>query len=177
MGYIIVYDTYIKVLRGYIDMTEQMMNKNDNDNFKVALTQQMERLEDEKAVLEIDIEDMKTQVRILDDQIYHIEALLESESNDDSTLEVDNASMGKNRYADKVVELIKNRGKPMHYREIYESLRQMGFKLPEGKDPATTLLARYYNDSRLFRPKRGTYAIKQGRNDRSVGTRKSKGRK
>jgi len=67
----------------------------------------------------------------------------------------------------------------MHYREIERELRARGQVMLGGQDPANTLLARYFDDERLYRPSRGTYALREwSRTARSVGarrTRKSKG--
>lgn len=73
---------------------------------------------------------------------------------------------------DSVVELLGREDRPLHYREIAKLLQDSGHVLPGGADPANTLLAKYFNDPRLYRPKRGTYAIKPpGREPRSVGAR------
>ena len=60
--------------------------------------------------------------------------------------------------ADLVVEYLQKTGEPTHYRRIYEALAERGLVVG-GKDPANTLLARYFNDSRLQRVARGTYAL------------------
>ena len=61
--------------------------------------------------------------------------------------------------ADLVVEYLEETGTPTHYREIYQALAERGLTVG-GKDPANTLLSRYFNDPRLTRVKRGTYALK-----------------
>ncbi|MCY3505869.1 MAG: HTH domain-containing protein [Chloroflexi bacterium] len=61
--------------------------------------------------------------------------------------------------AELVVEYLQETGQPAHYREIYRALAEQGLVVG-GKDPANTLLARYFNDSRLERVARGTYALK-----------------
>lgn len=72
---------------------------------------------------------------------------------------------------DKVVELLREVQRPLHYREIAKMLQARGYIMPGGGDPANTLLAKYYNDPRLYRPARGRYAIKpEGKEVRSVGT-------
>ncbi len=68
-------------------------------------------------------------------------------------------SNGARSSADMVVAYLEEIGKPAHYREIYEALSSRGVKVG-GKDPANTLLARYFNDPRLTRVGRGTYALK-----------------
>lgn len=75
--------------------------------------------------------------------------------------------------ADRVVALIAERGEPLHYREIERELRARGYVTGGGRDPANTLLSRYFNDPRLFRPRRGTYDLRENNTGaRSVGTRK-----
>lgn len=67
--------------------------------------------------------------------------------------------------ADLVVNLLKNVGKPLHYRDIYEELKTNEFFRAAGPgslgdvDPAATLLSRIFKDPRLYRPRRGTYAL------------------
>lgn len=62
--------------------------------------------------------------------------------------------------ADRVVDYLQEIGKPMHYRQIYDGLHKRGLDVG-GKDPANTLLSRYFNDPRLERVGRGTYALKR----------------
>jgi hypothetical protein len=66
--------------------------------------------------------------------------------------------------ADLVVELLEQAGTAMHYREIYDRIQKRGFKVG-GQDPANTLLARYYNDPRLYRPQRGYYDLASRRRE------------
>lgn len=61
--------------------------------------------------------------------------------------------------ADVVVELLSELQQPLHYRAIYQELNARGLVVG-GADPAKTLLARYFNDGRLRRIRRGTYAVK-----------------
>ena len=61
--------------------------------------------------------------------------------------------------ANEVVEFLNSLGRPAHYKEIYEEFKNRGIAIG-GKDPANTLLSRYYNDPRLKRVKRGTYGMR-----------------
>ena len=67
--------------------------------------------------------------------------------------------------ADLVVDLLKSVGEPLHYRDIYEELKTNEFFRAAGPgslgdvDPAATLLSRFFKDPRLYRPRRGTYAL------------------
>ena len=62
--------------------------------------------------------------------------------------------------SDAVVALLAEVGGPLHYRDIYSELNSRGIEVA-GEDPAKTMLARYFNDERLQRTSRGTYAIKR----------------
>ncbi|MGI8925414.1 MAG: hypothetical protein ACR2HN_02060 [Tepidiformaceae bacterium] len=77
--------------------------------------------------------------------------------------------------ADEVVELLRELGRPLHYRDIEEALRSRGKYHGGGKDPANALLATYFNDQRLERPSRGTYAFSGLGRQRAVrvGTRRN----
>ena len=61
--------------------------------------------------------------------------------------------------ADLVVALLQDVGTPLHYREIERRLRESGKFEAGGRDPANTLLGRFFNDPRLHRTGRGTYAL------------------
>lgn len=62
---------------------------------------------------------------------------------------------------DDVVDLLRTEGHPMHYLDIEAALRARGFATGGGVNPANSFLARYYKDPRLYRPSRGTYALKE----------------
>ena len=61
--------------------------------------------------------------------------------------------------ADKVVKLLQNVGRPLHYREIYNRLEALGVLNSRSATPAEALLRNFYKDKRLFRPRRGTYFL------------------
>ncbi|MCY3655336.1 MAG: hypothetical protein OXG95_01845 [Chloroflexi bacterium] len=61
--------------------------------------------------------------------------------------------------ADLVVALLGEVGAPLHYREIERRLRETGSFEAGGRDPADTLLSRFFNDPRLRRVGRGTYGL------------------
>ncbi len=85
----------------------------------------------------------------------------------------DDASEWPRTASDKVVSLLERVGHPLHYREIYRRLAELGVVTTRSARPAETFLRNYYKDVRLFRPKRGTYflAAKQ-RGAKSVGSRR-----
>ena len=62
--------------------------------------------------------------------------------------------------ANAVLELLIDRGEPMHYRDIYSALADVGFQVG-GADPASTLLTRFFNDGLLERVARGTYQVRE----------------
>ncbi len=61
--------------------------------------------------------------------------------------------------ANSVVALIREKG-AMHYVAIHRELLERGFKIG-GEGNANTLLSRYFNDARLKRVARGTYALSE----------------
>jgi hypothetical protein len=74
--------------------------------------------------------------------------------------------------ADTVVEVIREAGVPLHFRAIEQRLRDRGVH-GGGKDPANVLLAKYFDDARLYRPARGTYALREwDKSASSVGKRR-----
>lgn len=111
----------------------------------------------------------------LADESSHLDALLATyEPGSRSTVVMMPRAVRLKTLADQVVDLLVERDEPMHYRDIERELRRRGAFSGTGRDPANALLATYYNDDRLFRPSRGTYAIKPvGGSAASVGQRKS----
>lgn len=67
--------------------------------------------------------------------------------------------LGRKADADDVYELLKANG-PMHYEEIFSEILKRGLKVG-GQGKPNTLLSRYFNDDRLERVKRGTYAVRE----------------
>ena len=57
------------------------------------------------------------------------------------------------------MELLRETGGPLHYRQIYEELTAQGIEV-KGKNPPNTLLARFFADPRLERVGQGTYQVK-----------------
>lgn len=87
------------------------------------------------------------------------------QSQTDSLAELDfgNDNMGESRRSpslsesvEATVSLLRQHGKPLHYREIYTIVVNMGVHVP-GKDPAATLLSRFSRDPRIERVGSGTY--------------------
>ena len=67
--------------------------------------------------------------------------------------------------ADKVVKLLQNVGRPLHYRDIYNRLEALGVHNSRSANPAEALLRNFYKDKRLFRPRRGTYFLASRRRE------------
>ena len=72
------------------------------------------------------------------------------------------SSLSRPSPADLVVELLEEVGGPLHYREIEQRLRESGKFEAGGRDPANTLLGRFFNEPRLTRTGRGTYSLLPG---------------
>ena len=94
----------------------------------------------------------------LDADIQQLEAVLRPTAGDVS---VRTPSTTTTTTSDLVCDLLATTGTPLHYRTIYERLREREPHPPHSKDPAAALLARYYNDPRLQRTAPGTYALRK----------------
>lgn len=145
----------------------------DDESLVAQLRQRLTALDEEHRRLTAEIDDLSGQRERLEESAEHIRALIGG-----AELEgLPQPQEPGQSIPDIVVELLRETGHPMHYREIADALLRRGVPGGDGKDPANILLARYYNDERLFRPARGTYALKTGRTAKSVGSRTVKKRK
>ena len=81
--------------------------------------------------------------------------------------------LNRRETADVVVEILMEKGIPLHYREIHDKLVERGVALPESGDPASAFLARYFNDPRLNRIRPGTYAAGLPPNEEETHSPKS----
>ena len=107
----------------------------------------------------------------IDEERTHIAALLGLDGTYASPAEADVGILPGDP-ADLVVKLLRETG-PLHYRDIERQLRSRGWYRAGGADPANTLLAKYFQDPRLYRPRRGVYAIRpEDRAVQSVGTKR-----
>ncbi|MYE31771.1 MAG: hypothetical protein F4X80_03735 [Chloroflexi bacterium] len=146
-----------------------------SSTFEEALSTRRAVLAEQRAAAAEQLDDLERSIAQLDADIGHIDALLgEAPGANEVATAHPGAAPVEKRTADFVVALLGEKGKPMHYREIESELRARGDIAIEGKDPANILLSRYYNDPRLYRPRRGTYALRNGRNVRSVGARRTR---
>ena len=149
-----------------------------DDGFETVLLARREGLAREHEVLSAEINTRERKRSELEEQISHIDALLGKGAVTEraSAAETGDSSSG-NETADLVVDLLREVGRPLHYREIEQELRARGAIQAEGKNPANTLLARYFNDPRLYRPARGTYDLRNGRSVKSVGAKRKRSRR
>ena len=126
---------------------------------------QLDMLEQQMRTLDEKLSALQTERSKKGVMIRHLRGLLNVRNDDDEQGQLDSLDSSStngqmNSDADRVVEYLRMRGLPVHYRKIYEDLNQEGI-VAGGKDPALTLLARFYRDSRLVRVGRGTYAVRQ----------------
>lgn len=149
-----------------------------DDGFEAVLLARRKGLAKEHESVSAEILTHERRRAELQEQIGHIDALLGKDMVAESagTAESGDSRSG-NETADLVVDLLEEMGRPLHYREIEQELRTRGTVQIEGKDPANILLSRFFSDPRLYRPSRGTYALRNGRSVRSVGTKRKRSRR
>jgi len=91
----------------------------------------------------------------LEERMEHLNALLGDAVDDEAT---EKAAASPEDAANLVIEILKNDGGAMHFREIYEEFVKQGGSIG-GKDPANNLLTKFYDDPRVRRTARGTYEL------------------
>lgn len=157
-------------------MVLELHSRDDHeDQFLALAAKRANRLEADIDALDSQIEELRCRREVLRKELGLLQALLgqkrQAEEEPGTSMPLATSDGGSD--ADKVVSLLANVGKPMHYREIERELRARGQLAVGGQDAANTLLARYFDDERLYRPSRGTYALREwNRTARSVGTRR-----
>lgn len=132
--------------------------------FQEQARSELERLQARMGELDSELARLREERERVATAVDHLRGLLNLEAQSVSVTAGPPASARASRSrraedADLVVEYLQEIGQPAHYREIYRALTEQGLSVG-GKDPANTLLARYFNDSRLERVARGTYALK-----------------
>lgn len=156
-----------------------MAGTNDT-GFRETLLARRAVLAKEHADASARLEELRHAVAGLEEDLGHIDALLgeahgetggAARGAEAAAPQGDAGDPAASPTADLVVALLGEVGTPLHYREIARELAARGEVAAGGKDPANTLLSRYFDDPRLYRPKRGTYALRNGRAVRSVGGR------
>ena len=144
------------------------------DQFLALAAKRANRLEAEIGALDSQIEELRARREGVHEELSLLAALLGRTRQAEEPPTPRSAASGGSD-ADKLLSLLTSVGKPMHYREIERELRARGQITIGGQDPANTLLARYFDDERLYRPSRGTYALREwNRTARSVGTKRAR---
>ncbi len=77
---------------------------------------------------------------------------------DDLDLEETRRSPALAESVEATLEVLRQHGRPLHYRQIYEKVTEMGISVI-GKDPAAVLLARFSRDPRFQRVGSGMYRL------------------
>lgn len=153
-------------------------SESDETGFQDLLRERLECVDREIEALGAEIRTLRARERDLATQRGHLAALLGLDPAPPPASEGNAAPGGSDRggqpsVADRVVALLEEEQEPLHYREIERKLRSRGLAAGRGRDPANTLLSRYFNDPRLYRPRRGTYDLRsRDPEGRSVGTRR-----
>ena len=141
----------------------------DEAAFEAVIEQRMHRGTTDLAALDLKLaelgkerDELQYERAALAEKLGHLRAAIgREEPTADGAEPVEPADV-KQSIADMVVALLTEVGRPLHYREIEEELRRRYGVSVGGKDPANTLLARFYQDKRLNRPARGTYVVLEG---------------
>jgi hypothetical protein len=154
-------------------MTEEvvsLLGTDGNRELHDVLKSRLAQIDKQREILVERRRELDAALNRIDEERGHIAALLQL---DGSTVAADvQATTLSDDPADLVVRLLSEAG-PLHYREIERQLRSRGWYQAGGADPANTLLAKFFQDPRLYRPRRGVYAIRpEGRTVQSVGTRR-----
>jgi len=154
-------------------MTEQtvsLFEADGNHELHEVLRRRLAQIDRERENLLESRRKLEANLSRIEEERGHIAALLGL--NGSATAAHEQSAASSEDPADLVVRLLTQTG-PLHYRDIERELRSRGWYRAGGADPANTLLAKYFQDPRLYRPRRGVYAIRpEGRTVESVGTRR-----
>jgi hypothetical protein len=138
----------------------------DDSAFRAIIGSRLKLVGDDLSNLRSQRASLEIKIKRLEAELGHLGSLLGTEIAEAETDEPLESP------ADLVFKLLSETG-PMHYREIETELRQRGWYLASGADPANTLLSKFFRDARFFRPSRGFYSIRpSGSKVQSVGSRK-----
>src|SRR3972149_8853425 len=131
-----------------------------------------EKLQEWKELLLREIKELQArlapverEVRVKQEKLAAIERLLDLEAHPFETIPAHTSTshtVGVNtkKVADVAYEVLREGGRPMHYKDLHKAILQAGFEI-RGKDPATNLIAHISGDPRFERVERGTYALKE----------------
>jgi len=136
---------------------------------KQQTEEEIQRIEKEIEKLsetyKFNISELNLKKQPLDETLVHIQALLRLEGvNGEQGSPVSNGILKTNlsnlKLTDVVFNILKDRRKPIHYRELAAEIQVKNIFIP-GKDVGATLLSRIARDPRFRRTrKRGVYALK-----------------
>ena len=133
-------------------------------------------LEEQIPQLQRERGDLDARIADLDSQLTQLRALIGGSPVSEPPSNVLQLRVSSSDLADRVVGMLREMRRPMHYREIEAALRKRGQYAGGGQDPANALLATYFNDPRLRRVSRGTYAPRTTPSDGSDERRASEPR-
>jgi len=147
------------------------------DELLVAAHDRLARLVIDREALEGRKAEVERQLERLAVEVAHLEGLLALHG-DIQPLTIETATPElPASVADQVVSLIREARTALHYEEIERQIRAKGLYSAGGQNPANTLLAKYFNDPRLYRPARGTYGLREWQPMApSVGTKSARRR-
>ena len=124
--------------------------------FIMLAQEQLDRVEERLAQVTKDIADLRGERATLIEQRAHLNGIV-NPSAETGIARARETDVRSTRNA--VVDIIRERGEPMHFRrDIYPLLVRAGYEIG-GKDPANTLLSRIINDERLCRTAPGVYYL------------------
>ena len=135
---------------GFIEIVEEQLERCLND---------VRGLDEEIAEKEAVIETLRTERGDAAKRAQQLEELLRGVNIGSHSSAGKEANAGSSKPfadADAVVELIREQGQAMHYRDIHQTLVARGYEIG-GEGKPDTLLSRFFNDPRLARVSRGVY--------------------
>lgn len=130
------------------------------DQKRSNLLRELEKLRSEQA-------ETTQAIQVRESQLKYITELLALEDGRSSDNVTEVAIPKGAPFLAAAVELLGKVGKPMHYRQLAETLSRQDVYVP-GRDPAANLLAHMSRDARFRRFDRGTYGLQHWRAGRSA---------
>lgn len=152
------------------------LQQDSKQQLEELLRLRLSQIDEERERLAHQRSELDAKLNKIEEERRHIAALLGEDATSGPPRGTDGDTFPGNP-ADLVAKLLRETG-PLHYREIERQLRARGWYRAGGADPANTLLAKYFQDARLYRPRRGVYAIRpEGATVQSVGTKRKGARR
>lgn len=146
----------------------QESNRAEDITFEEMVAERLELARRELAEIDGQLDELQQARTVTRARVQHLSALIEldagartSSSTETVVPETRTSETTKPLVADAdaVLALLTERRQELHYRQIHDELVKLGYEIG-GQDPPNTLLARFFNDDRLVRTKRGTYAVR-----------------